>query len=422
MRLMKWQNSSRSFIDQCENFFTLRPLSDVELIGTINSVLKGPAWSWWLAARDKITNWVQFKSAFLEAFLPYYPSEMEDQIRASVQAPTQCLRDFAYDHRVLCLKWRSDMPEDELVRRILSACNPKLASGLCGIVSTVEQLVKVGSLIEKDWGNSKDYWSHVQQNNPMERNPRKNWRDKKPDQGQGRGQSADLASVLGAPTLLVMPLAIRGSKGDAVLDTGCTYSLMCRTLWNNIKKTGEALCEEHQKFVMANGQESKAVGKATLLLTLNDAHYTVNVYILEDNQLCMPLLLGLDFMRTSQLTLKPHLGKYVMPGGKEHTFLQKTRDALGWRRPEPSAYFYATVVEDSSDCPPSTPLLDAQPEVVRPLLQKWSSVWTESTRTTTKQIHTKRSKVKTYFSRKSRYFGFTSILSLDSLRVFTRLF
>src|SRR4029434_2482203 len=114
------------------------------------------------------------------------------------------------------------MPEDDIVRRILNASNPKLASGLRGIVTTVEQLVKVGSLIEKDWGNSKEYWCRVQQHKPADRSSKKC--PKKDVQGQSSGHSADLASVLGAPTLLVVPVAIRGSRGDAVLDTGCTRS------------------------------------------------------------------------------------------------------------------------------------------------------------------------------------------------------
>ncbi len=70
------------FIEQCENFLTLCPLSDLEFTGTLNAVLKGPAWSWWIAARSRITNWDEFKSAFLEAFLPFdYPSEIEEQLR-----------------------------------------------------------------------------------------------------------------------------------------------------------------------------------------------------------------------------------------------------------------------------------------------------------------------------------------------------
>uniref|UniRef100_A0A672I2T7 Retrotransposon gag domain-containing protein n=1 Tax=Salarias fasciatus TaxID=181472 RepID=A0A672I2T7_SALFA len=155
------------FIEQCENFLTLRPLCDAELMGTLNAVLKGPARSWWLATRSKINTWVQFKKAFLEAFLPSdYQAEIEEQLRAHVQAPQQCLRDFAYDHRALCLKWRPDMGEGEIVHRILSACNPRLASGLRGTVSTVEQLVKVGSLIERDWSNTRDYWSPPSQEVP----------------------------------------------------------------------------------------------------------------------------------------------------------------------------------------------------------------------------------------------------------------
>lgn len=37
---------------------------------SLNAVLKGPARSWWLAARSKISNWLMFEKAFLGAFLP----------------------------------------------------------------------------------------------------------------------------------------------------------------------------------------------------------------------------------------------------------------------------------------------------------------------------------------------------------------
>lgn len=296
-----------------------------------------------------------------------------------VQVPTQCLRDFAYDHQALCLKWRADMLEDEIVRRILNACNPRLASGLRDIVSTVEQLVKVGSLIEKDWGNSKDHWNRVQRSNPNYHSTKN--QNKKAERGQA--QAGEVGSVLGVPTLLVVPVAVRGSRGDAVVDTGCTYSLMSSRLWESIKKNGESLCSTgSQKFVMANGQESRAIGKVFLLLALNNVHYTLSVFVLEESQLCMPLLLGLDFLCTSQLTLKPHLGRYVMPGGKEFKFLYKTRDTLEWKHVESPALFYMAVVEDTTKHQPAVPLLEAQPEVVRPLLQKWPTVWTETTGST----------------------------------------
>ncbi len=59
-----------NFIEQCENFLDLRPLSSIELLGTLSSVLSGPALSWWKAERIKVTDWKSFKEAFMDAFLP----------------------------------------------------------------------------------------------------------------------------------------------------------------------------------------------------------------------------------------------------------------------------------------------------------------------------------------------------------------
>uniref|UniRef100_A0AAV2LKF0 Uncharacterized protein n=1 Tax=Knipowitschia caucasica TaxID=637954 RepID=A0AAV2LKF0_KNICA len=99
---------------------------------------------------------------------------------------------------------------------------------------------------------------------------------------------------------------------------------MSHSLWKAIKKDGEILASsEIPKFVMANGQENKALGKATLLFCLHDFHGMLGVHVLADDNLCMPLLLGLDFMSMCQVTLKPHCRRYIMPGGKEYAFLPK---------------------------------------------------------------------------------------------------
>ncbi len=57
----------------------------MELLGTLNAVLKGPAQSWWLATRSKIQNWATFKKDFVEAFLPTdYQAEIEEQLRSNI--------------------------------------------------------------------------------------------------------------------------------------------------------------------------------------------------------------------------------------------------------------------------------------------------------------------------------------------------
>lgn len=53
------------------------------------------------------------------------------------------------------------MAEDEMVSRILININPRVAGCLRGTVKTVEQLVKVGSMVEKDCMGAKDYWQKV---------------------------------------------------------------------------------------------------------------------------------------------------------------------------------------------------------------------------------------------------------------------
>ena len=95
-------------------------------------------------------------------------------------------------------------------------------------MSTVDQLVKMGSFIEKDWSNSKDYWNRIQQSNSSDHASKRS--SKKPEQGQGRGHSADVASVLGISTLLVVPIRVRGSNGEASLTQGVSLTQGAHTL------------------------------------------------------------------------------------------------------------------------------------------------------------------------------------------------
>ncbi|MGH0127659.1 UNVERIFIED_CONTAM: hypothetical protein FKN15_017381 [Acipenser sinensis] len=76
------------FLDKCDEFLALRPMTPSEILATMSSVLKGSAKSWWFAERKGIQSWEQFKTAFRQAFLPSdFQTEVEDRLRSRVQLP-----------------------------------------------------------------------------------------------------------------------------------------------------------------------------------------------------------------------------------------------------------------------------------------------------------------------------------------------
>lgn len=45
-------NDPVSFVERCEEYFAIKPLTDSEILASLTSVLKGTAKDWWLAEND----------------------------------------------------------------------------------------------------------------------------------------------------------------------------------------------------------------------------------------------------------------------------------------------------------------------------------------------------------------------------------
>lgn len=136
----------------CQDFLALHPLVDADILATFRTVLYGTARDWWEVARTSVASWTEFESAFLSAFLSEdYEDELADRVRIRTQGEKESIRDFAFSYRALCKRWKSTLTEIELVKMILKNIKPYLASQLRGRVNTVEELVKLGHQLEKDF-------------------------------------------------------------------------------------------------------------------------------------------------------------------------------------------------------------------------------------------------------------------------------
>ncbi len=87
------------YLNKCQDFLALHPLTDTDLLATFRTVLHGTARDWWEVSCSNITTWKEFEAAFLSAFLSEdYEDELAERVRTRVQGEKESVRDFAFTY------------------------------------------------------------------------------------------------------------------------------------------------------------------------------------------------------------------------------------------------------------------------------------------------------------------------------------
>ena len=147
-----------TYLAKCHDFLALHPLSNAEILATFRTVLHGTARDWWEIARSTVTTWSQFETVFLAAFLSEdYEDELAERVRTRRQQEKETIRDFAFSYRALCKRWNPTLTEASIVKMILKNIKPLLASQLRGRAETVEDLVRLGHQLERDYEQHMEY-------------------------------------------------------------------------------------------------------------------------------------------------------------------------------------------------------------------------------------------------------------------------
>ncbi|KAL6459484.1 hypothetical protein MHYP_G00329560 [Metynnis hypsauchen] len=99
-----------------------------------------------------------------------------------------------------------------------------------------------------------------------------------------------------------------------MVDTGSTFSLIREACWNGLRKNSELWQPSNgQTFLLANGQSQRARGRVDLECRLHGSEFCHPFYVMANQDLAFPVILGLDFLRATGITLDFLHSTYVMP-------------------------------------------------------------------------------------------------------------
>ncbi len=370
------------YLTRCQDFLALHPLNDTDILATFRSVLYGTARDWWEVARSSVGTWDEFESAFLSAFLSEdYEDELAERVRTRTQGERESIRDFAFTYRALCKRWKPTLTDYELVKMILKNIKPYLASQLRSRVNNVDELVKLGQQLERDYEQQKQYEGRMgfKQSIAMPQRPissRPAEKEKSPlvqcwrcnghhspghcprfvsaqslqsNQHHSASSKRTTFSVPRAggpptnhsvsatftkktpktckntpppaavPQQLVVPLSIGTWKGKAIVDTGASYTLLHENLCQELIAQS-LLPWTRGPLYLANGEAEIPLGWVNTPITLHKKVFNIPTAVLPDKALAYAVVLGLDFIYSSGLQINVVDQKYSFKSNPNEDF------------------------------------------------------------------------------------------------------
>lgn len=110
-------------------------------------------------------------------------------------------------------------------------------------------------------------------------------------------------------------------KGNAIVDTGCYFTLLSEKLWANVQLPGEELHNwEEGPLYLADGEAKQPLGWIEIEVQVNNRNWVVPVVIMSEEMLVFPVILGLDFLFCSGLQIDVKTNTYWFKPDEKQRF------------------------------------------------------------------------------------------------------
>lgn len=160
------------------------------------------------------------------------------------------------------------------------------------------------------------------------------------------------------------------------------FTLMQRRVWEALAKPGEQM-KQHliSNFVLADGKVQTSEGRIPVTYEWHGMFWTVDTYVMSDQKLSFPLILGLDFLSQTGVRLQVGEHSYELCINGRMSLFPFLCQPLGvqiWSQQEERVVnVYMALPLDSELLKPLTGVDDVMqkyPEVIQQLLQAWPSL------------------------------------------------